>query len=85
MPSKSFDSVLNDLIRLTVNHTSRRDISAETHFVSDLALSSLKIMDIMADVEDLFQIDIPLEQLPEIRTVGDAAQRVANLLETKAG
>ena len=73
------------LIRLTVDHTSRNDICADTHFVSDLALSSLKIMDIMADVEDLFQIEIPLEQLPEIRTVGDAAQRVTHLLETKTG
>lgn len=83
MPSESFDSVLSQLIRLTVDHTSRHDISADTHFVSDLALSSLKIMDIMADVEDLFEIEIPLDQLPEIRTIGDAARRVANLLETK--
>ncbi len=85
MPQESFDSILTELIRLTVDHTHGNDISADTHFISDLALSSLKVMNLMADVEDLFEIEIPLEQLPEIRTVGDAAQRVVTLLEQGAG
>lgn len=85
MPRKSFDSILTELIRLTVDHTHRKDVSADTHFISDLALSSLKVMSLMADVEDLFEVEIPLEQLPEIRTLGDAARRVVHLLEQGGG
>jgi acyl carrier protein len=80
MATTTYDSVLEELIRLTVDHARRNDVTADTQFVSDLALSSLKVMDLMADVEDLFDIEIPLDQLPEIRTVRDAAQQVTSLL-----
>ena len=80
MAQSTYDDVLNELIKLTAEHARRDDVTADTHFISDLALSSLKVMDLMADVEDLFDIEIPLDQLPEIRSVRDAAQQVTSLL-----
>lgn len=80
MPPYNFDQILSELIKLTIEHAHRKDVSADTHFISDLALSSLKVMDLMADVEDLFDIEIPLDQLPQIRTVRDAAQQVTSIL-----
>jgi len=82
---QNFDKILIQLIRLTSDYAQRQDVSADTHFISDLALSSLKVMNLMADVEDHFDIEIPLEQLPKIRTVGDAAESVLGLLHAGAG
>ena len=85
MPVSSFESVLPVLIQLTARHSRRKNISAATNFVADLALNSLKVMDLMADVEDAFEIEIPTDELSEIRTVGDAAERVTKLLNGVAG
>lgn len=80
MAKNTYDNVLDELIKLTATHARRDDVTADTNFISDLALSSFKVMDLMADVEDLFDIEIPLDQLPEIRSVRDAAQQVTSLL-----
>lgn len=85
MHEQNFDRILIELVRLTADYAQRQDVSADTHFISDLALSSLKVMNLMADVEDHFDIEIPLEQLPKIRTVGDAAQSVLRLLDSGVG
>jgi len=80
---EDFDKVLRELVRLTSDYVQRPDVTAATHFISDLALSSLKVMNLMADVEDHFDIEIPVEQLPKIRTVGDAAKSVLTLLGSR--
>ena len=80
MAANNYDVVLDELIKLTAAHARRDDVTADTQFISDLALSSLKVMDLMADVEDLFDIEIPLDQLPQIRSVRDAAQQVTSIL-----
>jgi acyl carrier protein len=82
---EDFDNVLKELVRLTSDYAQRRDVTATTHFISDLALSSLKVMNLMADVEDHFDVEIPVEQLPKIRTVGDAANSVLTLLGSRKG
>ncbi len=84
MPEQDFNEILGQLVRLTAHYTKKQDVSADTHLISDLALSSLKVMNLMADVEDHFDIEIPLEQLPAIRTIGDAAQSVMALLDSGA-
>lgn len=82
--SSEIDRTLDELIRLTSAYSQGRAVSAETHFVADLALSSLKVMNLMADVEDFFGIEIPLERLPDIRTVSDAARQVMEVLNRDA-
>jgi len=84
VPEHNFNKILTQLVRLTADYAQKQDVSADTHFISDLALSSLKVMNLMADVEDHFDIEIPLELLPKIRTVGDAAQSVMSLLDSGA-
>lgn len=81
---QDLNRILDKLVRLTADYAEKQDVSADTHFISDLALNSLKVMNLMADVEDHFDIEIPLEQLPQIRTVGDAAQSVMSLLASGA-
>ena len=59
-------------------------LHAETDLVADLDLDSMKVMDIVADVEDHFDISIPLNILPDVRTIGDFALQLQTLLKEEA-
>lgn len=48
---------------------------------SDLALDSLKSMEVLANLEDIFDISIPINVLSEIRTVEDLALQIQGLVE----
>ncbi len=51
-------------------------ISEETELVNDLQLDSLKVMEMVEEVEDSFDFSFPLNELSGIRTVRDFVQRV---------
>ncbi len=52
----------------------------ESTFASDLEWDSLTVMDFVADMEDHFDIIIPLNMLPDLETVGQVAAAVDKLL-----
>ena len=56
------------------------EITADTDLVDDLSLDSLKIMEVMAEVEDRFDISVPINILSEIRTVRDVILQIQKLL-----
>ncbi|UCE56871.1 MAG: acyl carrier protein [Desulfobacterales bacterium] len=60
------------------------DLQAETDLVADLDLDSMKVMDIVVDVEDHFDISIPLNILPDVRTIGDFVLQLQTLLKEEA-
>jgi len=57
------------------------EITAELDLVNDLGLDSLKVMEILEDLEDTFDISIPINILPGIRTVGDLVVEIQKLTE----
>jgi acyl carrier protein len=60
------------------------EINIDTDLVADLDLDSMKVMDIVTDVEDAFDISVPLNILPDIRTIGDFTVQIQKLLEEGA-
>ncbi|MEX0808005.1 MAG: acyl carrier protein [Dongiaceae bacterium] len=52
-------------------------IGRGSDLADDLRLDSLAVMDLMMELEERFDITIPLNAVPEIRTVGDLADFVA--------
>ena len=56
-----------------------QQLTAETDMIADLGLDSLKVMKIVETVEDNFDISIPLNILPEVRTVGDFASQIQKI------
>ncbi len=54
-------------------------ISEDTDLVADLGLDSLKVMKILESVEDRFDISIPLNVLPDVRTVKDFAIQIQKI------
>lgn len=59
---------------------SPRDLDEHTDLVSELGLTSLKIMDLLMEIEDRFDVTVPLNRLPEVRTIGDMASLLERLL-----
>ena len=54
-------------------------VTAELNLVSDLGLDSVKVMEILEALEDSFDISIPINILPGIRTVKDLAVEIQKL------
>jgi len=58
-----------------------QQVNAETDLVADLGLDSLKVMKMVETVEDSFDISIPLNILPDVRTVSDFVLEIQKLFE----
>ncbi len=55
-------------------------ITKDSLFSVDLELDSLNVMDILSEIEDEFDITVPLNMLPDLETVGQFAEIVKQLL-----
>jgi acyl carrier protein len=56
-------------------------VTEGTSFANDLELDSLTVMDLVASIEDEWDIVIPLNMLPELETVGQVADAVARMTD----
>jgi acyl carrier protein len=54
-------------------------VTADLDLVNDLGLDSIKVMEILEILEDSFDISIPINILPGVRTVEDLAYEIQNL------
>lgn len=50
-----------------------------TSFANDLEMDSLTVMDLVANIEDEWDIVLPLNMLPELETIGQVAGAVDRL------
>lgn len=57
------------------------DLGDATSFASDLDLDSLTVMDLLAAIEDHYDITVPLNLLPDLDTVGKVAGAVQDILK----
>ncbi len=56
------------------------EITPETTFVDDLGADSLDIFQIIMEIEEEFDIEIPNEEVEKIVSVGDAVEQIKNAL-----
>ena len=47
------------------------EISLETDFSSELSIDSVAAMNLVMEIEDKFELDIPINQLPDMNTPKD--------------
>ena len=59
-----------------------REIGPDTDIVADLGLDSPQVMDLLLEVEDRFDISVPLNVLPDVHTIADLAAQIRKLLES---
>jgi len=76
-----YDNILEELYKILRPFVPQGlEIREETDMVADLGLDSLKVMKIVESVEDSLDISIPLNILPEVRTVKDFAFQIQKLI-----
>lgn len=63
-----------------VLNVSEDEITPSTTFVDDLGADSLDIFEIIAAIEEQFDIEIPQEEAEKIVTVGDAVDQIKSIL-----
>lgn len=61
----------------------RVPLEPETTFAADLDLDSLAVMDLVAEIEDEFDIVLPLNMLPDLETIGQVADAVQKIAKDK--
>ncbi len=76
----NYQDVLQQVIT-KVSELAGHAVSEETDLVDELDLDSMKAMRLIQEIEDQFDISIPINLLPEIRTVADLARKVTELLD----
>lgn len=60
------------------------ELSPSTDVSADLSIDSVSVMDFVMEVEDHFEIDIPLNVLSETRTMSDLVAVVETRLKRRA-
>ena len=58
-------------------------LSEGTELLSDLGLDSMKVMQLLLETEERFDISIPLNIIPNVRTAGDFARQIEQLTEQR--
>ena len=56
-------------------------ITAETTLADDLGADSLDVVDLLMSIEDEFEIEVPDEEIENIKTVGDIVKYIENKVE----
>ena len=68
-----------------LKNVSRRPIepTLASDLVADLGFDSLQVLETVSELEDRFNIAIPMDEVPAIRTVAQVVERVAALVEAR--
>lgn len=57
------------------------ELKRDTNISTDLELDSLAVMDLLAAIEDEFDITVPLNILPDLETIGNMANAVEKIVK----
>ena len=55
------------------------NVSGQTRIVGGLGLDSVAVLDFIMDVEDRFDISIPLERVAEVQTIAELSHAIETL------
>ena len=61
----------------------KAEITREVSFINDLNADSLDIVELVMELEDSFETQIPDEEAEKIQTVGAAVEYIVNVAKTK--
>jgi acyl carrier protein len=70
--------VLKSVSRRPIDPTLTSDL------VTDLGFDSLQVLEVIAELEDRFDVSIPLNDVPSARTVAQVVAQVTTLVEGRA-
>jgi acyl carrier protein len=84
--AQSAPASIEDGVIDVLKKVSRRPIrpTLSSDLVTDLGFDSLQVLELIAELEDRFDISIPLNEVPATRTVGHVVAQVTALVEGRA-
>jgi acyl carrier protein len=76
---------VEDGVIAVLKSVSRRPIEPklESDLVADLGFDSLQVLEVIAELEDRFDISIPLNDVPATRSVAQVIAQVTALVEAR--
>ena len=75
-----YEQILSHLYEELASITKGRvQVNEDTELVGQLHLDSLQIMNLLLHIEDRFDISIPVNILPDVKTVRDLATQIQEL------
>jgi acyl carrier protein len=76
------EAILDQLYELVRPYTKGPiELDTETGLINEVGLDSVKVMELMTEIEDHFDISVPLNILPGVHTLGDLAEQLQQLLK----
>jgi len=76
-----FDQVVKILTPYVKNQEALANASLSTHILDDLKVNSARLVDVVLEFEDAFNIEIDDDDVDKVETVGNAVE----LIEAKIG
>lgn len=74
-----FEKVLSIIGPFAVNKEVLEGATEQTNILTDLKVNSARLVDIILDFEDKFEIEIDDETADEIQTLGDAVDKILEI------
>ncbi|SET38399.1 acyl carrier protein [Nitrosomonas marina] len=80
MTDSNYDEILQLLRdRLSSIASSEIVITPETNIISELSIDSIKLLNLIMEIEDTFDISIPINALADVQTVHDLASLISRI------
>ena len=78
---------LEDEVMATVKRVSRRPIepTTDSDLALDLGFDSLLVFELIAELEDRFDVSIPLNDIEKIRTIAQISEHLRELIDQQGG
>jgi acyl carrier protein len=77
-PTVDDKEIMDAVFEMLQQHNPRNiHLRQETKITSELNIDSVEVMDLVMEIEQRFDIDIPISMLSDVETIGDLARVVA--------
>ncbi len=78
----------NDVLQRLCHHLKQftdpgAEITAETDLINQLAIDSVKLLNLIMEIEDEFDISVPISALADVQTVHELASLVDRIKSAK--
>lgn len=61
--------------------TEADEMTMDTNIADDLGADSLDVVELLMSIEDEFEVEIPDEEIENIKTIGDVVEYIRNNVE----
>jgi len=79
---QSREEILDQLFELIRPYCEQNiEFSEHTRIMDDVGLDSMNVMELVMQIEDHFDVSVPLNILPDVSTIGEFAKQLEMLLQ----